>query len=377
MASLRRHPKSRFWFACFTLADGRQTQRSTKTTERKKAMQIAETYELAARQRMTEHQARKVIEDLYFRIRGERMQGALVKDFFNAWVEGKRVETSPGTWNRYSRICSQFLDAIGDKAAADLNELLSKDILAFRDGMARGLSPATANIAVKVVRMVLKDAMTAGVATANVAAGIRLVAAGQTVERRAFTIAELKRILDVADEEWKGMILFGLYTGQRLGDIRSLAWQNIDLEQKTLSLRTLKTNRRQILPLADSLFAYLAGRSAPKERGTSLFPRAAAATSTGSLSNQFYQILVTAGLARRRTHKATGKGRTARRITNEIGFHALRHTATSLMKNAGMSSAIVQDIIGHDSEAISAHYTHIEEDSKRRAVNSIPDVTQI
>jgi integrase len=60
---------------------------------------------------------------------------------------------------------------------------------------------------------------------------------------------------------------------------------------------------------------------------------------------------------------------------NELSFHALRHTATSLMKNAGISPAIVQDIIGHESPAISAHYTRIEESTKRGAVDSMPDVT--
>jgi hypothetical protein len=45
------------------------------------------------------------------------------------------------------------------------------------------------------------------------------------------------------------------------------------------------------------------------------------------------------------------------------------------MKNAGISPAIVQDIIGHDSPAVSSEYTHIEESAKRRAIESLPDVT--
>jgi hypothetical protein len=44
------------------------------------------------------------------------------------------------------------------------------------------------------------------------------------------------------------------------------------------------------------------------------------------------------------------------------------------MKNAGISPAIVQDLIGHDSPAISAQYTHIDEATKRKALNAMPDV---
>jgi len=87
------------------------------------------------------------------------------------------------------------------------------------------------------------------------------------------------------------------------------------------------------------------------------------------------RILAAAGLAPERKHTSQGKGRNARRQFNELSFHALRHTATSWMKNAGISSAIVQDIIGHDSPAMSAHYTHIEESAKRRAIDTLPDLT--
>lgn len=41
MASVVRRTKSRFWKACNTDRDGRQLKRSTKTTVRSQAMQIA------------------------------------------------------------------------------------------------------------------------------------------------------------------------------------------------------------------------------------------------------------------------------------------------------------------------------------------------
>jgi hypothetical protein len=47
---------------------------------------------------------------------------------------------------------------------------------------------------------------------------------------------------------------------------------------------------------------------------------------------------------------------------------------TSLMKSAGVNASVVMDIIGHESEAISAHYTHIDEETKRAALNSLPVV---
>jgi integrase len=46
---------------------------------------------------------------------------------------------------------------------------------------------------------------------------------------------ELRRILRIASGEWRHLILFGLYTGQRLGDIAKLTWRNVDLERGELA----------------------------------------------------------------------------------------------------------------------------------------------
>ena len=68
------------------------------------------------------------------------------------------------------------------------------------------------------------------------------------------------------------------------------------------------------------------------------------------------------------------KGRATARRASEISFHALRHTATSLMKNAGISPAIVGEFIGHESEAMNRPYTHIETGAMRRATDALPDL---
>jgi integrase len=111
-----------------------------------------------------------------------------------------------------------------------------------------------------------------------------------------------------------------------------------------------------------------------------IHPRASAlATVNGStLSRQFGELLAAAGLATKKTHEpsdAERKGRASRRNASELSFHSLRHTATSMMKNAGVSPAVVQDIIGHESAEVSAHYTHIESEAKRKALDSMPNLS--
>jgi integrase len=199
--------------------------------------------------------------------------------------------------------------------------------------------------------------------------------------RRPFTVEEIRLLLKNANDEWRGIILCGVYTGQRLGDIVRLRWNNVDLPGEELRLVTQKTGRTVIVPLAKPLLAYLMALPATDSNAAPVFPRAFDIVEregrVNNLSNQFYDILAAAGLAdERSTNKQKeGDGRDVKRKQRGLVFHSLRHTATSLLKNAGVSEAVAMDIIGHDSPAISQNYTHVDEDAKRRAMAKLPDIT--
>jgi integrase len=379
VASLRRFEASKFWYACYRVPGVGQRQRSTKQVDRKKAQKIADAWESAARGgKLTEIQARKVLGEIYQLVNeGEQLPVSTARAFFESWAANKKRETAESTGDRYSKVASQFIESLGKRAAIDVSLLSSRDILAFRDDLGKRVSTSTTNQAVKVVRMALKDAVGENLASANAAAAVRPAKSkgARPNARRAFTLGELRRILTCAAGEWRGMILFGLYTGQRLGDVASVTWQNIDLTRGELAFVSQKTGRRMLIPIAAPLHRYLEESDAGEDPKQPLFPLAYATKRVGTLSNQFYEILADAGLVPRRKHVASGKGRANRRAFNELSFHALRHTATSLMKNAGISPAIVQDVIGHDSPAISANYTHIDQAAKRTAVESLPDLT--
>jgi len=63
-----------------------------------------------------------------------------------------------------------------------------------------------------------------------------------------------------------------------------------------IAFTTRKIGRRIILPLVRPLGDYLAPLPGSDNPDAFIFPRAASATRTGTLSNQFREILVDAGL---------------------------------------------------------------------------------
>jgi integrase len=173
--------------------------------------------------------------------------------------------------------------------------------------------------------------------------------------RRPFTLEEVRRVLAVADPEWKLMILFGLYTGQRLGDIAHLEWKKIDLESELISLVTRKTKKQLTIPIAAPLLEILRARSGGMKNVAGLaHPKAYKSVMQHQgrvawLSNHFAALMARAKAPH---HIIVGNGRAGKRRRNELSFHCLRHTAVTLLKEAGAPQAVVQELIGHDSEAI-------------------------
>jgi len=382
MASLRRKPSSQYWFACFTLPNGLRTQRSTKTTSRKLAQKIAHDYESAARSRMTETQVRRVLSDLHRMNSNSALGSASIREVLNQWISSKKGTVSAATELAYGATVDEFCDFLGDRAELELLYLGKADIAAFRDHVASSRAPSTANKRLKILRVALGQAWRDGIIDDNPAAKVPLLKLHlDQGERRPFTLRELQMLMKAADNEWKGMILFGVYTGQRLGDIVRLRWSNIDLQEGIVTLTTRKTHRRQILPLATPLREWLQprlsfGTVADEPLFPTLLSRVERSGQVGALSNLFYELMASLGMVPARSHvkKGDGEGRAGRRAPSGLSFHSLRHTATSLMKNAGVSPAVVQEFVGHDSKAISEHYTHIELASLRKAAEAMPSL---
>lgn len=342
-------------------------------------MKLATEWEEGARKRITEGQARRVLSDLHEHIHGSPLSTATYSEYVKQWLGRKKGETKAVTLQAYTSASEEFERFLKDKSTQPLHYVTSAHVAAWRDRASAKASPRTANNKLKIVRVLFQSAWRDGLISENPAAKVSALRTAQG-KRRAFTLSELKQILKAANNEWRGMILFGLYTGQRLKDIASLTWANIDMEGDELRLSTSKTDRQQIIPLASPLKAYLSELPSSDLTGTPLFPGAYrivnANANVSMLSRQFRELLVNAGLAKAdpANHAAKGIGRNVARERNDVSFHSLRHTATSWLKAAGVSEAVARDIVGHDSAEVSRNYTHVDETTKRAAIDKLPAV---
>jgi integrase len=199
-----------------------------------------------------------------------------------------------------------------------------------------------------------------------------------TAKKRAFTLDELRAVLDAADPEWKSMILFGLYTEQRLADVATMRWSNVDLVKSEIRLTTRKTDKVMILPIAAPLRRYLEGLPSTDDGDAPLHPRAFAVverlSKSGGLSGQFIDLLAQAGIREKQAHRSRGIGSSAQRQAAGLSFHSLRRTATTLLHEAGVPAAVVQSLIGHDSEEVHQLYVAVGKEALANAAATLPDL---
>jgi integrase len=379
VASVWRHPRSRYWTACFRDQNGKQRRISTKAIDRRKAQRIADEYEKAVLSKRTLRQVQKVLDRLHEEISGEAVTRVSLNVAVERWLKTKEQEAAPATMAFYRKSLGKFVAFLGDRAADPISEIARQDIVSFRRSLSEKVSPKTANHDLKAVRMLFRAARRDGLISEDPAEFVEAVRQTRTDEKRPFTLDQLRSVLEVADEEWRSLILFGLYTGQRLADIATLRWSNVDLDKGQLRLVTRKTGRIMNLPLAAPLLRLLETSAVSDDPDAPLHPRANNVIQkqgrSGSLSNQFARLLAAACLRTHKTHKAAGIGRDRKREVNGLSFHSLRRTATSLLHEAGIPAAVAQTLIGHDSEQTHELYISVGVDALRKAVAALPHIS--
>jgi integrase len=380
MASLTLKSTSPFYHACYRDYLGRQRRRSTHQTDREDAQRVADEYEEIAQRKKTSRKLRKSLIKLCREIGGEyELATATLAEYAKKFLLEKKRELRPNSFESYQKAVEKLLEFLGDRATSeDIGELVKADIVGFRDSLAAKVAPGTANLSLRVIKQLFSCARRDGYLEDDPCEFVSQLKRrrGDGLERRPFTRDELQKILAVANDEWRSLIMFGALTGQRLGDLCALTWNAIDLDRNELSLTSKKTNRRIIVPLSEQLREHVLSLPGADSGEVPLHPHAAGLLKRDgrvrALSSEFADILERAGLRPKQAHVKRGRGRDGERQLSSLSFHALRHTAVTLLKEAGVPHAVVQELIGHASEAVNALYTHIGSEALQKAAQALP-----
>jgi integrase len=385
MASVRLQVGSSVWQARFIDGQGKKRDKSTGTTHRREAQKIADAYEAAAQRKFTVAHVQRTLRELMADATGTPMPGSTVAEFFRALVAKSRVENAPATLAFYEYNSRAFLmwcaSNLPQGGKTQMASVQPSHLELYRAWRMESVGVATVNHAMKFIRQAFARAARAGLLLESPAAGISRIRRHEPAEIRPFTLDEVRALILASDDEWQSLILFGLYTGQRLGDLARLDWKNINLDRGEVCFSTQKTKKRMLIPLALPLVTRLAAVPVLDRLGP-LHSHASYVVGrdgkVGKLSSEFRRIMAKCGLAEDytwdRKKSSSPHGRSTRKTRAEISFHSLRHTATSLLSDSGAPRGVAMELIGHDSATVHRHYAHLGTDTLRRAVSLLPSL---
>ena len=169
-------------------------------------------------------------------------------------------------------------------------------------------------------------------------------------ENDFLTKEECGVLLENLKNPWHNIVLTAIKTGLRMGELRGLKWQDINWENRSLTVRHTwcdykkdlvapKSNRSRNIPLTDEVYVDLLTR---KGRGVGFVftEKGGGRFNDKSLNREIKKACKKTGL---------------RKVT----CHTLRHTFASHLAMAGAPLGAIQRLLGHADIQTTMRYAHL------------------
>ncbi len=302
--------------------------------------------------------------------------GLTVAGLCNLFLTAKQLlrdsnELSPRTWQEYYAACELVVDTFGKGRL--VGDLRSEDFQQLRAKMTKKWGPVRVGNVVQYVRLIFIYAYNEELVPVPIRFGSAFKRPSKKTLRKArhekgprlFSSAELRTVIDLADNQLKAMILLGINCGLGNTDCSQLDLRHLDLSSGWLNYPRPKTgiDRRCALwpETVESIRNAISTRPKAKQETelhavflTSQGQRWVKTSNTGTpadaLSQEFTKLLKTKHMHR-----------------PGVGFYALRHVFETV--GGGCKDQVaVNAIMGHVDSSMAAHYREHIEDNRLKAV---------
>jgi integrase len=215
---------------------------------------------------------------------------------------------------------------------------------------------STANRTLTILKAALNYAFDEGHVKTNHAWGRRLksfkkVDAART---RFLSVAEAKLLINAADPDFRNLVMAGLCTGARFGELCRLTVADFSADAGTLAIWQSKGGTARQIYLADEGVAFVKQITAGRAGDEVMLRKA-----DGAAWKKSEQLRPMAAAVKRA------------KISPLISFHGLRHTYASLAVMAGVPLHVLARNLGHiDERMVQKHYGHLTDSDLRDAIRT-------
>lgn len=172
-----------------------------------------------------------------------------------------------------------------------------------------------------------------------------------------YSIEDFNKLINAIDErDLKDLTIFAVNTGLRQGELITLEWRQINIDEKTLILdnRTHLTKAKKVrtVPLNNNAVNILLERFKEKsDKHNYVFSYKGNMINQDYLSRYYKKFILAAGL------------------NPKLNFHSLRHTFASWLVQSGVSLYVVSKLLGHSDITTTQIYSHLSKENFKNAVD--------
>ncbi|MFH0931873.1 MAG: site-specific integrase [Candidatus Zixiibacteriota bacterium] len=282
----------------------------------------------------------EIAENRFLDIRREKK--VRFKDFTKTYLE-LHCKAHKKSWKKDITLLRTLTKHFGNKC---LYEITPLSIEEFKNEQGKLSAPATVNRKITCLRHLLKKAVEWGKVSDNAARNIKLLRENNQ-RLRYLEKEEIKRLVDACCSHLRPIVILGLNTGMRKGEILGLKWREVDFEKGIIYLLDTKNGEKREVYLNElAKKALIAVRKHPNSPYIFCSPDGKPYT---NVRRSFFTALKKCGI-------------------NDFHFHDLRHTFASQLVMAGIDLNTVRDLMGHKSIEMTLRYAHLSPDHKKRAI---------
>jgi integrase len=221
-----------------------------------------------------------------------------------------------------------------------------------RKKLAEGIKPTTINRATSMIVSVLNKAVEWEIINSNPIAGRKRLKIDKRGVVRYLSADEESRLLKALETKTghiKLLIPILLNTGARPAEAFSLTWDNVDLENRRLTLQAAftKTSQTRFIPINDKLFKVLDAR---ESKSGYLFPSHMTDSHIVSIDKAWKYLKEGAKL-------------------ENFRLYDCRHSFASNLVMRGIDLYTVSELLGHSSVEMTRVYAHLAPEHLKSAVD--------
>lgn len=312
--------------------------------------------------------------------------------YLKYWLfEIKNNEIKPSTLERYEGILRNYVSGSAI-ANIKLKDLRASHLQKYYNDLSKEVSANVISNLNKFIKSGLSYALKENYIVKNYADLVTLPKKEAKQEVEYLTEAEQKRFLEgCKDKRLESLFFMALGTGLRLGELLALTWDDIDFENKTVSVN--KNIKEVSIPDKLGNREYKTMIQEPKTKSsirTIPIPEIALKKLNSHKKKQNGEILRGGDVyIKNNLVFATPIGtnispsnlrKTFKKILKDTGikeikFHSLRHTYATTLFIKDVTPKVVQTLMGHSDIATTMNiYTHVNKESQVEAINKLDSV---